>query len=220
MAFSWQIFLVMVILGALQLAVGVALGRWLPARGQRPVDPTERHREQRRLRYFADRLTSLMQGVAGEVGEHRDRIDQVNRELAAVGDDDERSVTEFVLGAMTRIVQINERLQSRLTMTEQRLQEQTEQIQTHFAEARTDPLTGLMNRRALDDAMRSQMTACRRGQGAFSLVMADVDHFKCVNDSHGHPGATICYARCRDSSRNSSPAPAWSPDTAARNSPC
>jgi len=49
-------------------------------------------------------------------------------------------------------------------------------------QAATDSLTGLMNRRTFQSRIRSM----RRGGVQFSLVMADLDHFKRLNDTHGH----------------------------------
>lgn len=49
-------------------------------------------------------------------------------------------------------------------------------------QASTDALTGLMNRRTF----QSRIRAMRRGGVKFSLVMADLDHFKRLNDTHGH----------------------------------
>lgn len=53
--------------------------------------------------------------------------------------------------------------------------------------ALTDPLTGLYNRRYLDQALALEVTRQRRQKRPFSLLMIDVDHFKTFNDTHGHP---------------------------------
>lgn len=52
--------------------------------------------------------------------------------------------------------------------------------------ARTDALTGLANRRALIDALAAERQRVARGAAPFAVVLADVDHFKQVNDRHGH----------------------------------
>ena len=52
--------------------------------------------------------------------------------------------------------------------------------------ARTDALTGLFNRRAVTDAFAREHVRVARGAAPFSVVLADVDHFKQVNDRHGH----------------------------------
>jgi diguanylate cyclase (GGDEF)-like protein len=52
--------------------------------------------------------------------------------------------------------------------------------------SKTDPLTGAKNRGAFDDALRQEAHRARRYQFPLSLVMLDLDHFKPINDSHGH----------------------------------
>jgi diguanylate cyclase (GGDEF)-like protein len=52
--------------------------------------------------------------------------------------------------------------------------------------ARRDGLTGLLNRRAMNDLLDTQARLRRRAGDCFSVLMIDVDHFKAVNDCHGH----------------------------------
>ncbi len=63
-------------------------------------------------------------------------------------------------------------------------------IRRHEAEleglSRTDPLTGLANHRGFHQALARQLERARRTDGRLALVMLDVDHFKAVNDAHGH----------------------------------
>ncbi len=49
-----------------------------------------------------------------------------------------------------------------------------------------DPLTGLHNRLALDDAFSRELVRARRSQRTIGVIMADLDRFKRVNDEHGH----------------------------------
>ena len=50
----------------------------------------------------------------------------------------------------------------------------------------TDGLTGIGNRRAFDEALRHEAARAHRCPAPLSLVMVDIDHFKALNDSHGH----------------------------------
>ncbi len=50
----------------------------------------------------------------------------------------------------------------------------------------TDPLTGLPNRRAIDLWAPRQLSAAARHQFPIWVVLADLDHFKSINDTHGH----------------------------------
>lgn len=56
-----------------------------------------------------------------------------------------------------------------------------------WAEASRDVLTGAMTRRAFTEALRKTFAARQRVQGKASLVYFDLDHFKKINDTHGHP---------------------------------
>jgi diguanylate cyclase (GGDEF)-like protein/PAS domain S-box-containing protein len=52
--------------------------------------------------------------------------------------------------------------------------------------AKRDPLTGLANRRAFFEWLEHQFTAAKRGGQTLCCLMADIDHFKRINDTHGH----------------------------------
>ena len=53
-------------------------------------------------------------------------------------------------------------------------------------QARTDPLTGLLNRRALQEGAADQLAQARRHGDPLALLLIDLDHFKQINDRHGH----------------------------------
>lgn len=52
--------------------------------------------------------------------------------------------------------------------------------------ANIDPLTGIPNRRALMERLRKEWMRIERHGGTLSFIMADIDHFKRVNDTYGH----------------------------------
>jgi len=69
-----------------------------------------------------------------------------------------------------------------LDMTEQLVaQRQLEHLATH------DELTGLANRALLQDRLHHALAASQRNNTTGALLMLDLDHYKMVNDSHGHP---------------------------------
>jgi two-component system cell cycle response regulator len=53
--------------------------------------------------------------------------------------------------------------------------------------SRTDALTGLFNRRHLEEQLRVNVSASQRHGYGLGLLLLDVDHFKLVNDTYGHP---------------------------------
>jgi diguanylate cyclase (GGDEF)-like protein/PAS domain S-box-containing protein len=72
--------------------------------------------------------------------------------------------------------------------------------------ATTDHLTGLLNRRAFLDATEREIRRAHRYGQPLALIMLDVDHFKRINDGHGHPAgdevlrriAATCRGMLRD----------------------
>lgn len=93
----------------------------------------------------------------------------------------------------------------RLRQCRRRLVAANRQLRAHLREAQTrqealqeqvlrDPLTGLLNRRYLDEAMEIEVQRAARAHESVSLVMLDVDHFKRINDDHGHQAGDFALA--------------------------
>ncbi len=57
-----------------------------------------------------------------------------------------------------------------------------------------DPLTGLFNRRYLDEALAREITRAQRHGHDVAIAMLDIDHFKRFNDTHGHEGGDVLLA--------------------------
>jgi diguanylate cyclase (GGDEF)-like protein len=58
--------------------------------------------------------------------------------------------------------------------------------------AMQDSLTGLANRRQLDEALPQEIGRARRNGRPLGLIMLDIDHFKAYNDIYGHPAGDTC----------------------------
>lgn len=76
------------------------------------------------------------------------------------------------VGVGCRIIQLHREIEAK--------NRQLEQL------ALTDPLTGLPNRRAIDLWVEGQLSSAARHEFALWLAIADLDHFKKVNDTYGH----------------------------------
>jgi diguanylate cyclase (GGDEF)-like protein/putative nucleotidyltransferase with HDIG domain len=64
--------------------------------------------------------------------------------------------------------------------------------------ARTDALTGLLNRRGFEEAFELELERARRGGRKLSVVIGDLDHFKQVNDRFGHHQGDSALARASE----------------------
>lgn len=140
--------------------------------------------------------------VAEQVGEHQGSLTAINEELHAIAQGDSRAVAEVI----RRLLLANQQLQQRLEQAELKLQAHQRQLQNVASAARTDSLTGLLNRRTLDDEIGRCLTDFRRRHRPAVLMMLDVDHFKRFNDEHGHVVgdvvlkhvADVLLAHCRE----------------------
>ena len=129
-----------------------------------------------------DRLQELTNRVAADVDRHSISVQEINALLSDPESNDEAAV----LAAVAQLIEVNERMQEQLETAEERLQAQARQIESHAVEARTDALTQVANRRALDDEIRRALVDFDRRGIPTSIMLVDVDHFKKFNDTHGH----------------------------------
>lgn len=100
-------------------------------------------------------------------------------------------VTGFVAARRLQVVQRQEfALLQRVTLANQDLKQEIERRKELEGElqrqATTDPLTGLSNRRQYEMLFRRERERCVRQGGAMVVGIADLDHFKQINDTHGH----------------------------------
>jgi diguanylate cyclase len=128
------------------------------------------------------KLAVLTEGVVSEVGKHSGDLEAINAELATAKEGD----VGAVVGAVQKILKANEKMQEELVAAEARLQQQQAELAAQTEAARTDQLTKITNRRALDEELRKCVLEFERSAKAFSIMVLDVDHFKKFNDTHGH----------------------------------
>lgn len=110
-----------------------------------------------------------------------------------------------------RIKADNVRLQARLEQTLHQLQDKNQQLEKMVeqleAQASTDPLTGLANRRAISDVLDRRYAETQRDGSDLTCLMIDLDCFKPINDMLGHQmgdrllktAARVLSANCRRS---------------------
>lgn len=139
---------------------------------------------------FVDRLKHM----ADASGNYHEKIEVYADKLTET--DDIIRINELLEGLMrdTHIMQADI-MRSREALLHQReeaesSQEKIKKLQeelTQLSEAvRIDQLTGVLNRRGLDDALTTEISRFSRGGGPLSLALLDIDNFKHLNDTYGH----------------------------------
>ena len=85
-----------------------------------------------------------------------------------------------------RLVDSDDKLQDYAHRMEALAQERAHKLLEAEHQARTDPLTGLFNRRYFSELAEAKFKLANDGDTALSVLMLDLDHFKKVNDTYGH----------------------------------
>ena len=175
------VFLLGLGFGTSLLVVGLLLGYWLGKRSLTGSEVVDR----KQFLMFLRNLSTWTSEFAGDVSKYQSQLTNISHQVHQDAGGPSRADIQKLI---SQIMHANRQLQERLDSTEQRLESQTTQIASYLTEARTDGLTGLANRRAFDkclDELFSKWTS--KGQ-TFSLGLIDIDHFKKINDTFGHPG--------------------------------
>lgn len=165
------------------LSTGALATWWLYCRGDRREKRLQQNAEQRLIRQVLADTCRLTAQIGMDVHNYSSHIREVDGKLASASGNDNRVAT----AAISTLSKLNGHMQCRLKDAEERLARQDQLLQRYSSEARTDPLTGLANRRALDEELAQHLAEFSRKGPAFSLVLVDIDCFKTINDRFGHP---------------------------------
>jgi len=99
------------------------------------------------------------------------------REIDALDEmTEEAQHSHWVISEIRTLTEEFHYLLHKLGVVQKKLQERSER----------DPLTGLYNRRHLDEELNKELARCRRYDRSLGLIMIDLNHFKPINDQYGH----------------------------------
>jgi len=93
-------------------------------------------------------------------------------------------------------------LQSRYMRSERNLREARDKLEKL---SQTDALTGVGNRRHFDQMLELEWQRAKRNSAPLALLMIDIDHFKSLNDTFGHPYGDACLVRIAQALRAALP---------------
>jgi len=150
-------------------------------------------RESAALMETSQRLRSATEQVMGLVSEASGHSDDYGRSLGAFsgalhGHEGEMAeALQRMIAETQEMARRSAEVGARLEASSRVVVDLQERLEQALRESRTDALTGLPNRRAIEDA-GSRLAAESQATGAqLAVAMLDIDRFKAVNDTWGHP---------------------------------
>ena len=153
---------------------------------------------------------NALQHVLESAEELSSDVDQHNTDLKTVRNDmdeitatgDYEVVKQTLLNQISHVIESNRKLEHDLVFTKYRLEEQAQELDRTRLEARTDTLSGVGNRKAFDEALQYMLSKMHRNRSGFALLLIDVDHFKWINDTHGHQSGDVVVQRLGETLRS------------------
>ncbi|RCS41532.1 GGDEF domain-containing protein [Bremerella cremea] len=171
------------------MALIALIGYFLGKRNQQPasVEHAFARRELKRAKAVVKQLEEISREVRRNLATHQSSITHFKDRILLMSSDENQSGESWqtLCEEAERMLSPTMRLSSQIAHAYDEVRQQANLLMT-FTESRTDPLTGLSNRRALDDSLESLFAMKDRYELTFSLCILDVDHFKRINDEYGH----------------------------------
>ncbi len=155
--------------------------------------------------YYVDEVRAEVDGLRESM---RDAVEAVLKELGDLGTDinhysgvlddctdrldgdlDQDDVKRLIVTLARETRRAKDRsseVESALGGMAEELADLRAQVNRLSRDSRTDALTGIANRRAFDEVMRKMVVDAEEREEHLCLILADIDHFKSFNDTHGH----------------------------------
>lgn len=155
-------------------------------RANSPVAITvQSRRELRRAQAVARELENISELIRKHVSKHRSTLNRFKQRVSHLGEENQDAAMRELFREAEGMLQPTIQFAGQIANAYDQIRQQTNRLMA-FTDARTDPLTGVNNRRALDDTLGNQLALKSRYQVNFTLTMFDIDHFKQINDREGH----------------------------------
>ena len=125
--------------------------------------------------------------LSNDVDSHNSELNGVSqtvRDMKLQGELED--IQNALLKQIKEVVQSNQKLEDDLVCARYTLELQAQELDRTRHEARVDALSGVANRKAFDETLSYWLSNSKRRGDKFALVITDIDHFKWINDTHGH----------------------------------
>lgn len=153
--------------------------------GASPTVHIRSQRELRRAQAVAQELEEISELIRKHVAKHRATVARFKLRVNKLDDHDREVAMQQLFREAEEMVKPTVEFAGQIANAYDQIRQQTNRLMT-FTDAQTDPLTGVRNRRSLDDALHSQLAMNDRYRTPFAVSLFDIDFFKKVNDHQGH----------------------------------
>ncbi|NLE38746.1 MAG: GGDEF domain-containing protein [Pirellulaceae bacterium] len=181
--FTWLPRVSVPIALALVATLGYLVGRW--KRDEAAEFRTRSMRELRRAQTVARELESISLLVQKHLAKHQTSVSRFKHRVARLTDQGQDAAWRQLCLEAEEILKPTLQLATQIASAYDEIRQQSNRLMA-FTDVRVDPLTGIPNRRALDEMLASQFAMKLRYGASFSLALFDIDHFKEINDQQGH----------------------------------
>ena len=138
----------------------------------------------------ADEIEQVMTTLAaaeGSASNYSANLARVSSRLGTARDrEGVRVLVESLAAATKEMATTNVKLQDQMQAMWEEVAQLRRELETARTESLTDALTSLGNRKLFDAALEKSIAECHAGNEPLSLLLADIDHFKTINDTFGH----------------------------------
>lgn len=138
-----------------------------------------------RAQLAATRLETIIGATRTNLERHQSRLKKFKRRIKRLKGQPRDDLWEKLGREVEEVLDPTIHLAAQVASAHDVMRYETSVLMT-FSDLRTDPLTGVCNRRGLDHALEMQFAVMQRYGAKFSLLLVDIDNFKDVNDRKGH----------------------------------
>jgi diguanylate cyclase len=167
----------------------VALIGYLVGRRRRELQQlsseVQARRELKRAQAVAKELERIAVAVRRSIATHHSSVLKFKDRVSSLGGDQQEGAWQELCAEAEGMLKPTLKLAGQLAAAYDEIRQQSNNLMT-FTEVRTDALTGVSNRRALDETLESMFAMMHRYEQPFSVTLLDIDHFKEINDEQGH----------------------------------
>ena len=134
-----------------------------------------------------DQIVAMIEAAIGASAQYQNELEDSTRRLTLPIDRDTlRVIVESLVFSTKEVERENSTLSESLGLSRKQIADLQEDLVSIRAESLSDPLTMLSNRKHFDQSLERILAKSRQSGDVFALILADVDHFKSFNDTHGH----------------------------------